>query len=681
MDVQYLKGVGPKKARLLKSIGINNILDLLYYFPRDYDDQGLFEQLKYAENKKKYSFQIEIIGLPKVSYPKKNMSVLKIPVSDKSGVGYLVWFNQNYLKNNFKVGEVFRINGRVNKLGGETQVINPVYEKSNTENKVGSIVATYNLTSGITNNELIKIIKICLDKYLYLLKEPIPKNIREKYKLMEKKDAIINIHLPENSSKLKEAKRRLIFEELLLLQTGIYMIKGKNIESKNPIRFKKNIEEDIFLRELPFQLTKAQKKVTNEVFKDMEASRQMNRLVQGDVGSGKTVIATLAMNKCVLNGYQAAMMVPTEILAKQHYIELKSLFSSKNIKVELLVGSLSGKEKEKILLKLSQGEVDILIGTHSLIQEGVTFKNLGLVVTDEQHRFGVKQRAILTKKAQNPDTLIMSATPIPRTLALILYGDLDISIVDELPPGRKVIETYGVGANMLGRVNKFIEKQILEGRQAYIVSPLIEESEKINISSAEEIYINFSENVFKDYNTALLHGKLNNREKERIMEKFTKGQVDILVSTTVIEVGVNVPNANIIVVYNAERFGLAQLHQLRGRVGRGAYKSYCILINCSKNKTARDRIRIMEATNDGFKISEKDLELRGPGEFFGTRQHGLPSLKIANLVRDMEILKEVQSIGKNILEKDPELKKEENLILGSEVRFLFKGSEEDYILN
>lgn len=681
MDIQYVKGVGPKKARLLKKIGVNNILDVFYYFPRDYDDRSVFSELSYAENKKKYSFEVEVIGHSQILYPKKKISILKIPIRDSSGLGYLVWFNQNYLKNKFKVGDVLRVNGIVNKIGSETQVMNPEYEKKTDQNKVGNIVPIYDLTEGLTSNDIIKIVKNSLENYKYLIREDLPKYIIEKYKLMDIREAILNIHFPSNKTNLKEARRRLIFEELLILQIGIFMIKKNNIDTNNPILFKRYSEENEFASKLPFPLTNAQKNVLQEVFEDMESNKQMNRLVQGDVGSGKTIIAAMAMNKCVLNGYQAAMMAPTEILASQHYKGLKELFSDKDINIDLLVGSLTNKKKENLLTRLKDGKIDILIGTHALIQDSVDFKKLGLVVTDEQHRFGVKQRAVLSKKAIKPDVLIMTATPIPRTLALILYGDLDISIIDELPPGRKTIETYGVGPNMIDRVNAFIEKQILEGRQAYIVSPLIEESEKLKISSAEEIYKNISEDVFKSYKTGLLHGNMTNKEKDLIMDKFSKGEIDILVSTTVIEVGVNIPNANIMVIYNSERFGLAQLHQLRGRVGRGEHKSYCVLINTSKNKIARERIRIMEATSDGFKISEKDLEIRGPGDFFGTRQHGLPPLKISNLVRDIEILKEVQSIGKNILEADPELKKEEHLSIGRRINILFKDYDESLILN
>lgn len=423
------------------------------------------------------------------------------------------------------------------------------------------------------------------------------------------------------------------------------------------------------------------KKGFEEITYDMEGSKQMNRLVQGDVGSGKTIVAILSIFKAVKAGYQAAFMAPTEILATQHYESLCGFLDKYNIRTELLVGSISSKNKENILTDLKEGKIDVIVGTHAIIQENVEFFNLGLCITDEQHRFGVKQRAILSQKGNNPDILVMTATPIPRTLALILYGDLDISIIDELPPGRKTIETYAVGPNMIDRINKFIEKQIIEGRQAYVVCPLIEESETLSIQAAEEIYNDMRDNIFKNFKVGLLHGKMNSKDKDLIMEDFKNKKIDILVSTTVIEVGVNVPNANIMVIYNAERFGLAQLHQLRGRVGRGEHQSYCILINASNNQVARERMRIMQNSMDGFKISEKDLELRGPGEFFGTRQHGLPELKVANLFSDMELLKIVQKEAMEIIREDPDLNGDKYSKIKHNIQNMFYNSHDSVILN
>ena len=475
--------------------------------------------------------------------------------------------------------------------------------------------------------------------------------------------------------------RRLVFEELLIFQLGLLLINNKNKSDKVGIRFKRAIEVDKFIKDLPFDLTKAQKHVFMEVERDMECEIQLNRLIQGDVGSGKTVIAILAMIKAWSSGYQSVMMAPTEILAMQHHESVSQMLVSYNINCELLVGSLTNNKKAEVLKRLKDGEIDVLIGTHAVIQDNVEFKDLGLAITDEQHRFGVKQRAVLSQKGLNPDILVMTATPIPRTLALILYGDLDISIIDELPPGRKEISTYAVGLGMEKRVTEFIKKQVREGRQAYVVSPLIEESESLDLKAAEELYNNFKCETFKEFRLGLLHGKMKSNEKDYIMGEFKNGKIDILISTTVIEVGVNVPNASVMVIYNAERFGLAQLHQLRGRVGRGEYKSYCILLSEGKNKVARERMRIMQKTNDGFVISEKDLELRGPGEFFGTKQHGLPDLKIANLFTDIEILKTVQKEAIKILDEDPILEDAKNLMLKDKIIKTFKNKIDHIILN
>ncbi|MBC8590469.1 ATP-dependent DNA helicase RecG [Wansuia hejianensis] len=681
MNIQYVKGVGPKRASRLNKLNIKTIYDLLYFFPREYEDRSQFNTILNTPIGEKASLDIEIVGPSKVLRPRRNMSILKVPFKDSSGYGYLVWFNQEYLKDNFNIGEKLKVNGKINKIGMEYQVMNPVFEKNSTDNKVGRILPIYPLTKGLSNNEVIKIMKSALNHYLEYVEESLPRDIIEKYKLMEKVNAIKNIHFPSNKENLLDAKRRLIFEELLVLQLGLFIIKNKSYLNNKGIKFESVGEIDEFIKALPFTLTQSQKNVFKEIQDDMDRPIQMNRLVQGDVGSGKTIIAALAMFRCVKSGYQAAMMAPTEILATQHYESLSKLFSKWNINCKLLTGSLTQKKKTEILQKLKDGDIDIIIGTHAIIQENIEFYNLGLAITDEQHRFGVKQRAILNQKGNNPDMLVMTATPIPRTLALILYGDLDISIIDELPPGRKEIETYAVGPEMIDRINKFIEKQILEGRQAYIVCPLIEDSESISLNSAEELYTILSNTTFKNFNVGLLHGKMNPKEKDEIMEKFKEHKLDILVSTTVIEVGVNVPNSNIMVVYNAERFGLAQLHQLRGRVGRGEYQSYCILLNYGKNKIARERMRILQSSSDGFVISEKDLELRGPGEFFGTKQHGLPELKIANLFSDITILKLVQKEALKIMDMDKNLQSSKYKVLRSQILDMFKNLGDDLILN
>lgn len=680
-SIQYIKGVGPKKASLLKKLNISTLEDMIYFIPREYEDKSKFKTLRECTIGEKASLKVEVLGRGNVIRPKRNLSILKIPVKDSSQNGYLVWFNQEYLKNRFPVGKEIVVNGKVNRNGMELQIINPVFEEVGVMNKVGTIRPLYSLTKGITNNEIIRIIQDIIKNNLDGIGEFIPLDIIKKYNLVSIKKAIKSIHFPENETILENSRKTLAFNELLILQLGLFSLKNKRFSEIDGVQFKKTPKLEEFVEKLPFTLTNAQRRVLEEIEIDMENETQMNRLIQGDVGSGKTIVAVLAMYKAVLSGYQSVMMAPTEILAYQHFESLHSYFNDYNIKCELLVGSISKKRKEEILKNLKEGKINILIGTHAVIQDGVEFNNLGLAITDEQHRFGVKQRASLSQKGKSPDTIVMTATPIPRTLALILYGDLDISIIDELPPGRKRIETYAVGSNMIDRMNKFVRKQILEGRQAYIVSPLIEESETLKVKSAEEIYERLKDDIFKEFNVALLHGKMNSKEKDKIMADFKNDKVQILISTTVIEVGVNVPNANIIAIYNAERFGLAQLHQLRGRVGRGEYQSYCILVNESNGKIARERMRILQKSNDGFEISEKDLELRGPGEFFGTKQHGIPELKIANLINDMSILKVVQKEAREILKVDPELRLDKHKKLREKIEKMFKNQIEDLTFN
>ena len=485
----------------------------------------------------------------------------------------------------------------------------------------------------------------------------------KKYDLLEINEAYKNIHFPKNNLEFAKAKKRLVFEELLALQLALLRLKiGQNCDEKG-IEFDKNVYMQDVINILPFTLTNAQLRVLKEINYDMEKNTPMNRLLQGDVGSGKTVISVISAYKAVKSGYQVAIMAPTAILAEQHLQNFKRILERFGIKCELLVSNITKKNKQIILDKLANGKIDILIGTHAILEENVIFKNLGLVVTDEQHRFGVKQRAKIVAKGNNPDVIVMSATPIPRTLALILYGDLDISIIDELPPNRKKIETFAITKDLEERLNNFVKKLINEGRQAYIVCPLVEDSEDSDLKSVTALAEKYKTEIFKEYRLEYLHGKMKPKEKDEIMLKFKNGEIDILISTTVIEVGVDVPNASIMVIENAERFGLAQLHQLRGRVGRGEYKSYCILKNEGHSKTSKERMKIMCQTNDGFIISEKDLKLRGSGDFFGTAQHGVPEFKIANLFENIQELKIVQNLATNIIQEDPNLELEKNFRL------------------
>ena len=663
-DVKFVKGVGPNRVKLLNKLNIYNLEDLITYYPRDYEDRS--KPKKIAEARDGEEVLIEAIvtsRMREIRTYKKNMTIYKLIVRDETDSCELVWYNQSYLKNMFQMGKKYKFYGKINKKIGMTEMISPVYDAEEKSKNTGKIIPLYPLTYNLSQNTIRQIIENGLELTKDKLEETIPEYLLEEYNLLDLNDAINKIHFPSEFSNFDKARNRLVFEELLTMQLLLLSLKNKYKNNETGISFNKDVKMSDIINDLPFKLTKAQLRVLEEIDKDMESEEAMNRLLQGDVGSGKTIVAIIAAYKAVKSGYQMAIMAPTSILAAQHLESFEQILSKYGIKCELLLGNTSKKKKEDILERLKNGDIDAIIGTHSLLEENVVFKNLGLVVTDEQHRFGVRQRSTIASKGKNPDVLVMTATPIPRTLALILYGDLDISIIDELPPNRKKIDTFAVRKSMEDRVNNFIKKQVDEGRQAYIVCPLVEESEEINAKSVLELAEKYKTEIFKDYKVEYLHGKMRPKEKDEIMEKFKEKQIDILISTTVIEVGVNVPNANIMVIENAERFGLAQLHQLRGRVGRGEYKSYCILKYEGNSEVIRKRMQVMQDTNDGFIISEKDLELRGSGEFFGTKQHGLPEFKIANLFEDIKMLKLVQSVSMKILQEDSLLEKEKNIRL------------------
>lgn len=660
-NVQYIKGVGPNRVKLLNLLGIYTIEDLISYYPRAYQDRSKIKKIE--ELQEGEEALIEAVTLSGVSTFKlrRNMSVSKVQVQDDTGRCLITWFNQDYIKSTIHAKEKYKFYGKVTKKIGQTEMTSPVFDKEGENKNTGKIIPVYPTTKKLSENAIRQAIENALMLVENELEDNLPEYIKKEYELENLETAVKQIHFPTDFNSLTEARKRLVFEELLTFQLALLSLKNQYDNEIRGIKYSKQVKMSDVINTLPFKLTKAQLKVLEEIDQDMESDKPMNRLLQGDVGSGKTVVAMISAYKAVKSGYQVAVMAPTTILASQHIVNFNKILNQFGIKCELLVSSLTKKQKNIVLDKLKNGEIDIIIGTHALLQENVEFKNLGLVVTDEQHRFGVKQRSIIAGKGNNPDILVMTATPIPRTLAIIVYGDLDISVIDELPPNRKKIDTVAVKENMSDRIISFIKKNVDEGRQAYIVCPFVDENEEMeDVKSVEKLAESYKDEIFKDYKVEILHGKMKPKEKDKIMQDFKENKISILISTTVIEVGVDVPNANIMVIENAERFGLAQLHQLRGRVGRGEYKSYCILKYNSNSGRVRERMKIMTETEDGFKIAEKDLDLRGAGEFFGTRQHGLPEFKIANIFEDIKILKQVQELALKIEMQDAKLEKEEN---------------------
>lgn len=647
-DIQYIKGVGEKRARFFNKLGIYTVDDLIHYYPRKYQDWSKTVAVSDAPTDGPAFIRATMITPVKESMIRKGMTLYKCNFSDGSNVIHVTLFNNKYLAKSLRTFDEYVLYGKVERSFTSASMSAPIIEP--VAAAVG-IHPIYSATPNLNSRAISKVMAAALDK-IDEFDETLDESIMKKYGLCSLDFAIRQIHFPDCEENIQTARKRLIFEELLTLQLGLMLLKTKK-STKNNIPISRDCTAE-FYNLLPFEPTGAQKRAVADCIKDMQSEKAMNRLIQGDVGSGKTAVAAAVMYTVAKNGYQSAMMAPTEILAHQHHESLSKLFESTGLTVELLTGSTKAKDKKEIKHRLIDGEIDIIVGTHALIQNDVEFKSLGLVVTDEQHRFGVEQRTNLAMKGDDPHLLVMSATPIPRTLALIIYGDLSISILDELPPGRQQIRTDVVNSGYHQRIYKFIKKAIAEGHQAYIVCSLVEESES-ELIPATEYAEGLKNNVFSDYRLGLLHGKMKPKDKDKIMDEFARGEVDILVSTTVVEVGVDVPNATIMVIENADRFGLSQLHQLRGRVGRGSDQSYCILVSDSKSDAAKERLKLMKSTSDGFKIADYDLKTRGPGDFFGKRQHGLPNLVIADMLEDMDTLNKCRECAEEMLRYDSKL--------------------------
>ena len=674
MELRYVKGVGEARARAFGRLGVHDLAGLVSFFPRAYEDRTRLVRIAELADGDLVCVEAVVGTEPQLSRIRRGLDLLRFRAVDETGAMQLTFFNQAYLKDQFRKGESYVFYGRAQVKGRFVSMTNPVFDRLADFGRVtGRIVPVYRLTSGLSQNTVRSAVRQALDLSQGRLPDGLPDCVADEYKLCTARYAYENVHFPADMQALSLARRRLVFEELFVLACALGLLRGGREGAQG--RVLRGAGLGTFTGSLPFSPTGAQLRAMREAIGDMSSGKLMNRLIQGDVGSGKTLVAAACIWYAAQSGAQSAFMAPTEILAEQHYATLTGFLEPFGIRVAKLTGSMRAAEKRAVLSGLASGEYALCVGTHALLSGGVEFRDLALVVTDEQHRFGVQQRAALAEKGLRPHILVMSATPIPRTLALMIYGDLDVSLIDELPPGRQKVDTFAVDESYRARLGGFIEKLVSEGRQVFVVCPRIEEGEEAGdgLKSAEEHAEELRQQL-PGLRIACIHGKLKAREKDEIMSRFAAGETDVLVSTTVIEVGVDVPNAALMVVENAERFGLSQLHQLRGRVGRGKHKSWCILVSDARGEEARARLHAMTHISDGFKIAEEDLRLRGPGDFFGSRQHGLPELHIADLGADMNVLKAAQDAAKRLLDSDPRLERPENKRLRSRAGELLAAS-------
>lgn len=663
-SIKYLKGVGEKRAALLAKLGISTLWDLLTFYPRTYEDWSKITPIKDAPYNETVCIRAAVAMPCRENKIRKGMTIYKTQITDGETMLSVNFFNNRFAADKLVTGKEYLFFGKITGKGYFLAMNSPEFVEADGSDVIRPI---YPQTAGLNSRAVEKLVRQAFIS-CGVISDPIPEEIRNDYCLMEINRALRNIHFPETEDMLSEARRRLIFEELFLLELGLMRLKSKSRQSTS-LCLEKDFTSE-FYSLLPFELTGAQKRAVAQAVEDMMTSTPMNRLLQGDVGSGKTAVSAALIYNCYKNGYQSALMAPTEVLAMQHYKTLAKMFEHTDLSVELLTGSTPAAEKKRIKESLKNGETDLIIGTHALIQKDVEFASLALAVTDEQHRFGVNQRNELHSKGKNPHTLVMSATPIPRTLALIIYGDLDLSILDEMPKGRQKIDTFLVTPDIRERAYGYIKKHLCQGLQGYIVCPLVEEGETTELKAANELYKSLADGFFKGFGVGLLHGKMKPADKKKVMDSFASGETQLLVSTTVIEVGIDVPNAVIMVIENAERFGLSQLHQLRGRIGRGTEKSSCIMIS---EASEAKRLKILASTTDGFKIADEDLRLRGPGDFFGSRQHGLPEMKIANMMTDGEVIRETHAAAEKLLKKNPALSGEAYMLLRNAVNRMFSG--------